>query len=155
MPLRSYRGEIDRSTIVRTAPVDSQGNEKLDLAVDTTAGVVCLRKTSELVYEYIKSATEEQKETYVVHSARTMNDLPPSSLGAPTEFASHTWGDHFCDTGTGLLLVTVPAWLYIQGTAKNAERPPLTSIDPPAPPLFPSSCTQPTPSCRPTWPKRS
>ena len=51
--LGRWKGRASRDTPVLAAPVDADGVVRTELAVDTTLGDVCLRKTRELVYNYI------------------------------------------------------------------------------------------------------
>ena len=100
--LGAYKGKIDRSTKLRVAPLDATGTARPELAVEATAGACVLRRTRELVYNYIgqgpvPGVTSEKAETYVDFAAR---ELSPSSdaFSAATDFVSHEWSAYFCDT---------------------------------------------------------
>ena len=71
---------------------------------------VVLRKTRELVYEYIgqganaDGVTNAEQETYVEFASRELKDkISPDSCGVATDFVSQTWSDHFADTVDALL----------------------------------------------------
>ena len=101
-PVGELGKSITRDTKVKVAPVDAKGVAREELAVEATAGELCLRKTRELVYSYIgqgpvKGVTNERKETYVDYAARALAPAADANAIA-TDFVSHTWGDSFCDT---------------------------------------------------------
>ena len=102
-------GIANRNTLVRVVPKDANGLIRPDLAMNSTCSQVVLRKTRELVYNYIgqgpvEGVTSAKQETYVEFASREMeNKLSPNSFGVATDFVSQTWGDHFADTVDALL----------------------------------------------------
>ena len=96
-PVGELGKSITRDTKVKVAPVDAKGVAREELAVEATAGELCLRKTRELVYSYIgqgpvPGVTNEKKETYVDSAARALA-AAADAYAVATDFVSPTWGD--------------------------------------------------------------
>ena len=93
--------KINRLTKVSVAPCDASGTLRPELAIETTCGECVLRKTRELVYNFIgqgrvQGVTNAKAETFWDYAQREQT-LPSGAGGPATDFVSHSWGDYFCD----------------------------------------------------------
>ena len=105
--LDAYKGKIDRCTKLRVAPLDATGKVRPELAVEATAAACVLRRTRELVYNYIgqgpvTGVTSKQAETFMSFASRELT-LASDATSAATDFVSHSWDACFCDTVDALV----------------------------------------------------
>ena len=95
--LGAWRRHIGRDTLLLAAPLDAAGVVRQELAVEATAGDLCLRKTRELVYNYIgdgrtQGVTSLSKATYMQWAKREASGGGAKRLFGPADaFLSHSW----------------------------------------------------------------
>jgi hypothetical protein len=116
---KQWRHAVDRTTVVRAVPMRRDGSPCDECAVQVTLGQLCLRRTRDLVYNYIgdlrsPGVTNDRRETYIEYAQRTCCPTAEDSDGSADEadfedfgpahaFLSHSWGGTFADTVDAVL----------------------------------------------------